>query len=879
MYHALLRAAQISQLKLSLPTGRPTEENEHTAVRGNEGKSFSSGRGVGLALCRPNHPLRHRLEANGYATAGSGDGGPERQLQAKIPLTLAKIVVWTLRRRTSRCSRGKLGETAAELAVRLLELGNGDHLDLGCAFAPFSTVPATRTHLLKETREAGYISLPAVHGKVAVVARGVREVPPASLYFWGYHFKNLQVIALYSPSATRGAGNLLDKASERLFKSRRVSEPTVLRVRSIVRPSEQGERRQAESATDGRDCWTGCGLRRVAPSKFRRSLCLDVTGCQREQPSPRDAFRGPKRLDAPSAVLSVSSLPRRERSCVSNASWENVPVRLPASHQKANRIQSPPEFHKWESCRAMSLVGGFSRGSPATPALVFQRCSILTSFHPRRLSRPQDTTSPEVPRIETDVLEGIEEVEAASSLSARCGISTHVTCRSLLNTGVNLPMFCHTGDSLALTRTVHPISRSPGFPSSHPFPMRAALKIIHPFSSSSELTGGSWEGGWRSFAFARIYCPACRERVEKIHITDDVRTGRYSYTVKGGKHKKPRSCRSRQERRAHDTSVRESFASNPLLFTLGAARRGVKRNSELRTEGALVAPGSVSGQVAPGFSRSGILPDDAADLISTVQDHDGNTASSARRSDEALGVRVSVARIAPSLLDLGTLLLRAAHISPIAHTSYPPPPHRKRRYYQQPKKESSYELTAGHWHEYVHKSFPIQYFLGRVNKMHCHISQKYGRTSSTNPLLETSLPDDSPANREYSPGNNEVGEQSSIATDELPQLAKNVRSYRTQWLTEYKWLQYLQEKDAALCSLCEKPVRKELTTTCHKGGHDVFSNPDVGFHNWVKETVKFKAHDKSAFHSEVVYKLNLQKHLDIAARIQSQHSQEQKSTR
>ncbi|KAJ8875871.1 hypothetical protein PR048_023776 [Dryococelus australis] len=37
----------------------------------------------------------------------------------------------------------------------------------------------------------------------------------------------------------------------------------------------------------------------------------------------------------------------------------------------------------------------------------------------------------------------------------------------------------------------------------------------------------------------------------------------------------------------------------------------------------------------------------------SIQDHAGNTASLARRSDGALGVRVSVARIAPSLLDLG----------------------------------------------------------------------------------------------------------------------------------------------------------------------------------------------------------------------------------
>ncbi|KAJ8875432.1 hypothetical protein PR048_023327 [Dryococelus australis] len=40
-------------------------------------------------------------------------------------------------------------------------------------------------------------------------------------------------------------------------------------------------------------------------------------------------------------------------------------------------------------------------------------------------------------------------------------------------------------------------------------------------------------------------------------------------------------------------------------------------------------------------------------LICTVQDHDGKTARLARRSDKALSVRVRVARIAPSLFDLG----------------------------------------------------------------------------------------------------------------------------------------------------------------------------------------------------------------------------------
>ncbi|KAJ8878517.1 hypothetical protein PR048_019095 [Dryococelus australis] len=37
-----------------------------------------------------------------------------------------------------------------------------------------------------------------------------------------------------------------------------------------------------------------------------------------------------------------------------------------------------PDFRTWESCRTMPLVGGFSRGSPVSPALSVQRCCILT---------------------------------------------------------------------------------------------------------------------------------------------------------------------------------------------------------------------------------------------------------------------------------------------------------------------------------------------------------------------------------------------------------------------------------------------------------------------------------------------------------------------
>ncbi|KAJ8887834.1 hypothetical protein PR048_014052 [Dryococelus australis] len=48
-----------------------------------------------------------------------------------------------------------------------------------------------------------------------------------------------------------------------------------------------------------------------------------------------------------------------------------------------------PGFRKRESCRTMSLVGRFSRGSPVSSALSFRRCYTLTSLYPHRLSRPR----------------------------------------------------------------------------------------------------------------------------------------------------------------------------------------------------------------------------------------------------------------------------------------------------------------------------------------------------------------------------------------------------------------------------------------------------------------------------------------------------------
>ncbi|KAJ8868673.1 hypothetical protein PR048_030212 [Dryococelus australis] len=56
-----------------------------------------------------------------------------------------------------------------------------------------------------------------------------------------------------------------------------------------------------------------------------------------------------------------------------------------SSPTKANRAQSPagsPDFRKWESCRTMPLVGGFSWGSPVSPTPLFRRRSIFTAITP-----------------------------------------------------------------------------------------------------------------------------------------------------------------------------------------------------------------------------------------------------------------------------------------------------------------------------------------------------------------------------------------------------------------------------------------------------------------------------------------------------------------
>ncbi|KAJ8891742.1 hypothetical protein PR048_004277 [Dryococelus australis] len=103
----------------------------------------------------------------------------------------------------------------------------------------------------------------------------------------------------------------------------------------------------------------------------------------------RDRVRSAHRLQQgnPSSmklVVSCTILPGKTARGNKDAA---PPRRLDCSPAtKANQVQSPsgslPDFRKWDSFQTISVVSGFPRGSPISPALAFKRCFRLTSFHP-----------------------------------------------------------------------------------------------------------------------------------------------------------------------------------------------------------------------------------------------------------------------------------------------------------------------------------------------------------------------------------------------------------------------------------------------------------------------------------------------------------------
>ncbi|KAJ8874240.1 hypothetical protein PR048_025083 [Dryococelus australis] len=99
---------------------------------------------------------------------------------------------------------------------------------------------------------------------------------------------------------------------------------------------------------------------------FHGKVSTFATNVRRNVPAPylHAYLNGHSVWHAPSEV---------ERGVLATQNWPT----------KAIRVQSPagsPDSRMWESCRTMPLVGGYSRGSPVSPALSFRCRSRLTSI-------------------------------------------------------------------------------------------------------------------------------------------------------------------------------------------------------------------------------------------------------------------------------------------------------------------------------------------------------------------------------------------------------------------------------------------------------------------------------------------------------------------
>ncbi|KAJ8893885.1 hypothetical protein PR048_006486 [Dryococelus australis] len=132
-------------------------------------------------------------------------------------------------------------------------------------------------------------------------------------------------------------------------------------------------------------------------------------------------------------------------------SWLQAGTAANEQKAEANRIQSLaeplPNFSKRESCRTMPLIGGFSLGCLVSPALAFQRCSILTSF---TLIGSQDLV-----------------IESRPNLSTQL----KTTSRKLTGKGQRPPRFAHAKNGGVTPPGIEPFSpwkeRGRGLPDKH----------------------------------------------------------------------------------------------------------------------------------------------------------------------------------------------------------------------------------------------------------------------------------------------------------------------------------------------------------------------------------------------------------------------------
>ncbi|KAJ8868948.1 hypothetical protein PR048_030489 [Dryococelus australis] len=374
-------------------------------------------------------------------------------------------------------------------------------------------------------------------------------------------------------------------------------------------------------------------------------------------------------------------------------------------------VQSPagsPDFREWESCRTVPLVGGFSWGSPGFQKWSFYRerpIATDTALDKRGFKSREQSLFYRLGNTEIEFIFLTSKHTSQRQTFSRGGLRwPENNCESRIQTsrtrvsppflGISLPppplpsrLYHANHVSIAGGRLPYelPAARDSKFGGSrlpavlHPTPPPPS----NPFSSRPHLPSKQKEGGEGIKKDPEQ--PAPLEPPASTFIPDvptlpatlaDLRMQQRNISSQQKKSSQYYIFRHYQWRNCEPKNRVETFTSGPLPPSIprieimstklmkegtGAIRSlvGVSRNRVLLWLTTLDCKSRVcwAKEALQSFSMpdasTGTWHDVPMILQRVQQRNDGNTARLARRSDEALEVRVSVARIAPSLLDLG----------------------------------------------------------------------------------------------------------------------------------------------------------------------------------------------------------------------------------
>ena len=102
------------------------------------------------------------------------------------------------------------------------------------------------------------------------------------------------------------------------------------------------------------------------------------------------------------------------------------------------------------------------------------------------------------------------------------------------------------------------------------------------------------------------------------------------------------------------------------------------------------------------------------------------------------------------------------------------------------------------------------------------------------------------------------------------------RSFKAGWFSKWPWIHYLKDTDRAVCFVCCSAMEKKLISA-ERMREGVFMKG--GFGNWRKAGDKFREHEKSSFHLEVVSKLSALKQTSINALLSQAIAKDQVTAR